>query len=151
MLPQLLHSYASTAAVGVSGDHSRVLISELYHNDRESAPVIMYSQLLMTCVMYVLVVIHDGTNWKELGLQLGLLYPSLKGIDLEQRGNKLWDRNDFGMATATGQKGVLQSLSLCTQCTSPTHQGFSVSIHTQTVIIYVHIHCNYYYDLHSIK
>ena len=40
-----------TAAAGVSGDHSRTL-SELHHNDRESAPVIMYSlQLRMTCVM----------------------------------------------------------------------------------------------------
>ena len=40
-----------TAAAGVSGDHSRTL-SELHHNDRESAPVIMYSlQLLVTCVM----------------------------------------------------------------------------------------------------
>ena len=29
-----------TAAAGVSGDHSRTL-SELYHNDRESAPVII--------------------------------------------------------------------------------------------------------------
>ena len=40
-----------TAAAGVSGDHYRTL-SELHHNDRESAPVIMYSlQLRMTCVM----------------------------------------------------------------------------------------------------
>ena len=30
-----------TAAAGVSGDHSRTL-SELHHNDRESAPVIIY-------------------------------------------------------------------------------------------------------------
>ena len=31
--------------------------------------------------------IKDLVNWKELGLQLGLLYSSLKKIDLEQRGN----------------------------------------------------------------
>ena len=34
----------------------------------------------------VLVVVRDINNWKELGLQLGLLYPSLERIDLEQRG-----------------------------------------------------------------
>ena len=40
-----------TAAAGVSGSLSRTL-SELYHNDEESVPVIMYSlQLLMICVM----------------------------------------------------------------------------------------------------
>ena len=35
----------------------------------------------------VLAEIEDLVNWKELGLQLGLLYSSLKKIDLEQRGN----------------------------------------------------------------
>ena len=34
----------------------------------------------------VLTVIRDLIDWKELGLQLGLLYPTLKRIDLEQRG-----------------------------------------------------------------
>ena len=34
----------------------------------------------------VLAVIRDLNEWKELGLQLGLLYPALKRIDLEQRG-----------------------------------------------------------------
>ena len=34
----------------------------------------------------VLAVVRDINNWKELGLQLGLLYPSLERIDLEQRG-----------------------------------------------------------------
>ena len=34
----------------------------------------------------MLAVIHDLNDWKELGLQLGLLYSSLKKIDLEQRG-----------------------------------------------------------------
>ena len=34
----------------------------------------------------VLAVIRDINNWKELGLQLGLLYPSLERIDIEQRG-----------------------------------------------------------------
>ena len=30
--------------------------------------------------------IRDANRWKELGLQLGLLYSSLEKIDLEQRG-----------------------------------------------------------------
>ena len=34
----------------------------------------------------MLAVIHDLNDWKELGLQLGLLHPSLERIDLEQRG-----------------------------------------------------------------
>ena len=34
----------------------------------------------------MLAVIHDHNDWKDLGLQLGLLYPTLKRIDLEQRG-----------------------------------------------------------------
>ena len=31
-------------------------------------------------------VIRDLNDWKDLGLQLGLLYSTLKRIDLEQRG-----------------------------------------------------------------
>ena len=34
----------------------------------------------------VLAVIRDLVNWKQLGLQLGLLYSSLEKIDVEQRG-----------------------------------------------------------------
>ena len=34
----------------------------------------------------VLAVIRDLSDWKDLGLQLGLLYSTLKMIDLEQRG-----------------------------------------------------------------
>ena len=42
---------ATQLPTAATGDHSGTL-SELHHNDRESAPVIMYSlQLLMTCVM----------------------------------------------------------------------------------------------------
>ena len=44
------HTATATQLPTATGDHYRTL-SEL-HNDRESAPVIMYSlQLLMTCVM----------------------------------------------------------------------------------------------------
>ena len=42
---------ATQLPTAATGDRYRTL-SELHHNDRESAPVIMYSlQLLMTCVM----------------------------------------------------------------------------------------------------
>ena len=34
----------------------------------------------------VLDVIRDINHWKKLGLQLGLVYPTLEKIDLEQRG-----------------------------------------------------------------
>ena len=34
----------------------------------------------------MLAVIRDLNDWKDLGLQLGLLFPTLKRIDLEQRG-----------------------------------------------------------------
>ena len=34
----------------------------------------------------VLDAIHDLVLWEKLGLQLGLLYPSLEKIDLERRG-----------------------------------------------------------------
>ena len=34
----------------------------------------------------MLAVIRDLNDWKDLGLQLGLLYSSLKRIDIEQRG-----------------------------------------------------------------
>ena len=40
--------------------------------------------------MDVLAVIHDLVDWKELGLQLGLLYSSLKVIETEQRGIISW-------------------------------------------------------------
>ena len=34
----------------------------------------------------MLAVIRDLNDWKDLGLQLGLLYSSLKRIDLQERG-----------------------------------------------------------------
>ena len=81
-----LHTAAAkqTAAAGVSGDLSRTL-SELHHNNKESALVIMYS-LDTGDLVDVLTVIRDINNWKELGLQLGIFYPSLERIDLDQRG-----------------------------------------------------------------
>ena len=65
--------------VEISQEHS------VSYNDEESVPVIMYS-LGTGDLVDVLVVVRDINNWKELGLQLGLLYPSLERIDLEQRG-----------------------------------------------------------------
>ena len=49
----------------------------------------MHSFVLLTAVKdlkHVFPVIHNLNEWKRLGLQLGLLYPTLKRIDCEQRG-----------------------------------------------------------------
>ena len=46
----------------------------------------MYSFLAENYLCDVFAAIRDLVLWKELGLQLGLLYSSLKKIDLEQRG-----------------------------------------------------------------
>ena len=73
-----------TAAAGVSGNHSRTF-SELLHNDWK-CPCYYVLITAENDLCDVLVVIHDLVNWKELGLQLGLLYSTLKSIDLEQRG-----------------------------------------------------------------
>ena len=73
-----------TAAAGVSGDHSSTL-SELHHM-MESVPVIMYSLQLKNDLCDVLAEIRSVNQWKELGLQLGLLYSSLERMDIEQRG-----------------------------------------------------------------
>ena len=57
------------------------------YNDEESVLVIVcnhYTAIDNLCD--VLAVIRDLNDWKDLGLQLGLLYPTLKRIDLEQRG-----------------------------------------------------------------
>ena len=71
-----------TAAAGVSGDLSRTL-SELNHNE---CPWNYYISIGTGDLVDALAVIRDINNWKELGLQLGLLYPSLERIDFQQRG-----------------------------------------------------------------
>ena len=80
---EVLHSYPQLLLVLVvtSVEHS------VSYNDEESVPVIIINfQMLMTCVMCWLWFVISMTAWKDLGLQLGLLYPTLKRIDLEQRG-----------------------------------------------------------------
>ena len=71
-----------TATAGVSGDLYGTL-SEL----RLGACPCYY--VLITAendLCDVLAVIRDLNDWKDLGLQLGLLYPTMKRIDIEQRG-----------------------------------------------------------------
>ena len=57
----------------------------------------------------VLAVIHDLNYWKELGLQLGLLYPSLERIDLEQRGRIASCKIEMLSAWLQGQDNVSQN------------------------------------------
>ena len=57
----------------------------------------------------VLAVIHDLNYWKELGLQLGLLYSSLERIDLEQRGRIASCKIDMLSAWLQGQDNVTQN------------------------------------------
>ena len=56
----------------------------------------------------VLAVVRDINNWKELGLQLGLLYPSLERIDLEQRGRITFSIMHMLSAWLQQQDNVLQ-------------------------------------------
>ena len=73
-----------TAAAGVSGDVSRTL----GEYNRKSCSVLNV-HFLFTAendLCDVLAVIHDLNDWIDLGLRLGLLYSTLKRIDLEQRG-----------------------------------------------------------------
>ena len=75
---------ATQLPTAATGDHSRTL-SELHHNDC-SCFIMIISLTAENDLCDVLAVIRDLVNWKQLGLQLGLLYSSLEKIDLEQRG-----------------------------------------------------------------
>ena len=49
----------------------------------------MHSFVLLTAVKdlkHVFPVVHNLNEWKRLGIQLGLLFPTLKKIDREQHG-----------------------------------------------------------------
>ena len=56
----------------------------------------------------MLAVIHDLNDWKELGLQLGILYPSLERIDREQRGRISGCKIDMLSAWLQQQDNVSQ-------------------------------------------
>ena len=56
----------------------------------------------------MLAVIHDLNDWKELGLQLGLLYPTLERIDREQRGRISGCKIDMLTAWLQQQDNVSQ-------------------------------------------
>ena len=57
----------------------------------------------------MLAVIRDLNDWKELGLQLGLLYPSLERIDREQRGWISGCKIDMLSAWLQQQDNILQT------------------------------------------
>ena len=68
-----------------------LVVTSLEHSVsyNESDPVIIIILIIITVVndlCDVFTVIHDLNDWKVLGLQLGLLYPTLERIDREQRG-----------------------------------------------------------------
>ena len=105
------HSYCYTATHSCCwcyGSLSRTL-SELHHNDAGVECPCYY--VLITAVndlCDVLAVIHDLNDWKELGLQLGLLYPSLERIDREQRGRISGCKIDMLSAWLEQQDNVSQ-------------------------------------------
>ena len=95
-----------TAAAGVSGCLSRTL-SELHHND-EKCPCYYVLITAVNDLCDVLAVIHDLNDWKELGLQLGLLYPTLERLDREQRGRISGCRIDMLTAWLEQQDNISQ-------------------------------------------
>ena len=56
----------------------------------------------------VLAVIHDVNDWKELGLQLGLLYSTLTDIETYRRGKPSECRKDMLSAWLQQQDNVSQ-------------------------------------------
>ena len=72
-----------TAAAGVSGCLSRTLSELQWWGECPCYYVLITAE---NDLCDVLTAIRDLVHWKELGLQLGLLYSSLEKIDLEQRG-----------------------------------------------------------------
>ena len=72
-----------TAAAGVSGCLSRTL-SELQWWGECPCYYVLITAVNDLCD--VLAVIHDLNDWKDLGLQLGLLYPTLTDIETFRRG-----------------------------------------------------------------
>ena len=81
-LPTATATQLPAAAAGVSGDISRTL-SELQLGECPCYYVLITAE---NDLCDVLAVIRDLNDWKDLGLQLGLLYSTLKKIDLEERG-----------------------------------------------------------------
>ena len=95
-----------TAAAGVSGCLYRTL-SELHRNDEE-CPCYYVLITAVNDLCDVLAMIHDLNDWKELGLQLGLLYPTLERIDREQRGRISGCKIDMLTAWLEQQDNVSQ-------------------------------------------
>ena len=78
-------------------------------SDEESVPVIMcnhYTAINNLCD--VLAVIRDLNDWKDLGLQLGILYPTLIDIETYRRGKSSECRIDMLSAWLQQQDNVSQ-------------------------------------------
>ena len=82
-LPTATATQLPTATAGVSGDLYRTL-SELQQLGECPCYYVLITAENDLCD--VLAVIRDLNDWKDLGLQLGLVYPTMKRIDIEQRG-----------------------------------------------------------------
>ena len=73
----------------------------------ESAPVISYYTLTaVNDLCDVLAVIRDLNDWKDLGLQLGLLYPTLTDIETYRQGKPSECRIDMLSAWLQRQDNV---------------------------------------------
>ena len=77
-----------TAAAGVSGDLSRTLGEIVMRNSHCPCYYVLINVPTgSNDLCDVLAEINQLNKWIELGLQLGLLLPTLERIDLEQRGD----------------------------------------------------------------
>ena len=108
-LPVALPSLLPTAAAGVSGDLSRTLGEIVMRNSHCPCYYVLINVPTgSNDLCDVLAEINQLNNWKELGLQLGLLLPTLDRIDLEQRGKISKCKIDMVSAWLQQQDNVSQ-------------------------------------------
>ena len=81
------HTATDTQLPTATSDHSRTL-SELHHNDEESAPVLMYLFFSLgtpLTVKHLVAACKRVSDWHRLGIQLDLTISQLKNILLTYR------------------------------------------------------------------
>ena len=108
-LPVALPSLRPTAAAGVSGDLSRTLGEIVMINSHCPCYYVLINVPTgSNDLCDVLAEINQLNKWIELGLQLGLLLPTLERIDLEQRGKISKCKIDMVSAWLQQQDNVSQ-------------------------------------------
>ena len=108
-LPVALPSLLPTAAAGVSGDLSRTLGEIVMRNSHCPCYYVLINVPTgSNDLCDVLAEINQLNKWIELGLQLGLLLPTLERIDLEQRGKISKCKIDMVSAWLQQQDNVSQ-------------------------------------------